>query len=566
MKKNKQKIAIVGIISIMFILPSLVLALTGQTTGTLGQLGQAASVTAPNVDYTFCANENGHCAFSGTKNVAFGANGFFNYKKNVTGGIDCLVSNFGDPIYGTAKACFYVTPISNMLTGSPTKITDTTATLSGSANPGGASAVGYFRYSDVAPGNVSPVFCGDNFGSDMIATNEKQLGAGYSPITFNTDITNLTPNTTYYYCAIASNKNQIDYDAPIKFFTTNLAGDNSQNSSGSISTNPALVVNSSKVYLNGFYNSNYPSQTWFEYRKKTNISSSSIHTTANNTASLTNSNLGISNISNNQIAKDISANFLGSGSIAQNLLSSGNIIVSPSTSISNPTNTTIGNWIKVGKTNHNASGSNNISYLLTGLSSNSTYQYRAAIESFPSSSGTFGTAILSSQGQIAYGDTLTFQPKEGNDTSPGNVSEDTNNNDSNNNSDNGNSNQTPHTLGEKITPNKLYLVGYHEGIETVLQRQIVDNTNLAKAFGYVEGKDLQSFAWTLADTFAKAFGYVGTNGKELRVSKPDIAAYELQYVDGKLTIYEYYNSKVVNIQKYSSSLRSKYSYEYYFKK
>jgi|GEM_PF-3264269 len=56
--------------------------------------------------YTFCANENQRCNFSGTKDVAYGANGSFNYKYNISGGIDCNNGTFGDPIPGVGKACY----------------------------------------------------------------------------------------------------------------------------------------------------------------------------------------------------------------------------------------------------------------------------------------------------------------------------------------------------------------------------------------------------------------------------------------------------------------------------
>jgi len=56
--------------------------------------------------YTFCANENQRCNFSGTKDVAYGANGSFNYKYNISGGIDCNNGTFGDPISGVGKACY----------------------------------------------------------------------------------------------------------------------------------------------------------------------------------------------------------------------------------------------------------------------------------------------------------------------------------------------------------------------------------------------------------------------------------------------------------------------------
>ncbi len=55
--------------------------------------------------YVFCAQENGICGFSGTKDVAYGANGRFAYK-TVTNSIPCNNNIFGDPIFGTFKACY----------------------------------------------------------------------------------------------------------------------------------------------------------------------------------------------------------------------------------------------------------------------------------------------------------------------------------------------------------------------------------------------------------------------------------------------------------------------------
>jgi len=56
--------------------------------------------------YTFCSKEGQRCSFSGTKDVAYGANGKFYYKYGVANGIDCNNAVFGDPIYGVAKACY----------------------------------------------------------------------------------------------------------------------------------------------------------------------------------------------------------------------------------------------------------------------------------------------------------------------------------------------------------------------------------------------------------------------------------------------------------------------------
>jgi hypothetical protein len=109
-------------------------------------------------------------------------------------------------------------------------------------------------------------------------------------------------------------------------------------------------------------------------------------------------------------------------------------------------------------------------------------------------------------------------------------------------------------------------VRYHEGIEHVFVRQIMANAELAESYGYQSGGNLQTFAWDLADILARTFGYVGSNGKEIRVSQPDIAAYQLYMRDGILTVYEYYDSVVVNIQRMTEALRNKYEYEYYFNK
>ena len=121
-------------------------------------------------------------------------------------------------------------------------------------------------------------------------------------------------------------------------------------------------------------------------------------------------------------------------------------------------------------------------------------------------------------------------------------------------------------LGQIATPPVDAVVRYHEGIETVLQRQIVANSELARIYGYQDGADLQSFAWNLADGLARIFGYVSASGKEIRVSYPDIAAYQLMLNGKDLTIYEYYDSKIVNIESTTTALRGKYNYEYYFNK
>jgi hypothetical protein len=56
--------------------------------------------------WIYCADEGGYCQVPDYAQVAFGANGQFFYRE-VNGGIPCNNANFGDPIYGVRKACYY---------------------------------------------------------------------------------------------------------------------------------------------------------------------------------------------------------------------------------------------------------------------------------------------------------------------------------------------------------------------------------------------------------------------------------------------------------------------------
>src|SRR5262247_2765659 len=62
------------------------------------------AASAQTSDWTDCAREGGVCAFSGTMQVRYGANGLYVYK-TLTGGTACTNAVFGDPVVGTAKHC-----------------------------------------------------------------------------------------------------------------------------------------------------------------------------------------------------------------------------------------------------------------------------------------------------------------------------------------------------------------------------------------------------------------------------------------------------------------------------
>lgn len=70
--------------------------------------GTGTTTPPATTTWTACANENATCAFTGTRDVRFGANGVF-VTKTVTASTPCTTAVFGDPIYGVAKTCSYAT-------------------------------------------------------------------------------------------------------------------------------------------------------------------------------------------------------------------------------------------------------------------------------------------------------------------------------------------------------------------------------------------------------------------------------------------------------------------------
>jgi parallel beta-helix repeat protein len=104
--------------------------------------------TPPPGEWTFCAFENEFCAFSGTKQVRYGANGSYFYK-TLSEGTACTNSVFGDPIYGTAKQCHVGASSIALPTLTVTCPADISAISAGSFVP--------VSYSASATGGVAPV-------------------------------------------------------------------------------------------------------------------------------------------------------------------------------------------------------------------------------------------------------------------------------------------------------------------------------------------------------------------------------------------------------------------------
>jgi hypothetical protein len=72
--------------------------------GMAKQCDTAATSTSTTGSWGLCANEGGTCAFTGTQEVRYGANGLYAYR-TLSGGTPCTNSVFGDPAPGMAKHC-----------------------------------------------------------------------------------------------------------------------------------------------------------------------------------------------------------------------------------------------------------------------------------------------------------------------------------------------------------------------------------------------------------------------------------------------------------------------------
>jgi len=71
-----------------------------------GVVKQCAIPASASIDqWTFCAMENQTCAFTGTREVRYGANGSYAYL-TLSNGTPCTNGVFGDPISGIVKQCY----------------------------------------------------------------------------------------------------------------------------------------------------------------------------------------------------------------------------------------------------------------------------------------------------------------------------------------------------------------------------------------------------------------------------------------------------------------------------
>ncbi|WP_235949567.1 fibronectin type III domain-containing protein [Paenibacillus glycinis] len=131
--------------------------------GNVSAASNAANVTtdaSSTANWVFCAGENNTCAFSGTKEVRYGASGSYNYG-TFTNSVYCGNSTFGDPISGAYKTCEVnmggsgggggdtQAPTAPGALTSPSK-TATSVSLSWSASTDNVGVTGYEVYNGVS--------------------------------------------------------------------------------------------------------------------------------------------------------------------------------------------------------------------------------------------------------------------------------------------------------------------------------------------------------------------------------------------------------------------------------
>jgi hypothetical protein len=137
--------------------------------------------TAPSDGWTFCASEVGYCAFTGTRQVRYGADGHYVYA-TFTDGTACGNAVFGDPLAGALKQCH---------TSAPSEAWTFCASEFGYCAFTGTRQVrygadGYYVYATFTDGTA----CGNAVFGDPIAGALKQCHTSSS-----------APSTSWTFCA-----------------------------------------------------------------------------------------------------------------------------------------------------------------------------------------------------------------------------------------------------------------------------------------------------------------------------------------------------------------------------
>jgi hypothetical protein len=147
----------------------------------------------------------------------------------------------------------------SVTTDSATDIAPSAAKLAGSVNPNLVDALGWFRYSTINPG-----ICNDSFGTREPSSAGTTLSAGSTPVAYSQLLNGLLPDTTYYYCAIASNVAGTSVGSMLSF--TTMPTPVTPPEAPAVSTYPATDITSSAATLLGAATPNLvDANGWFRY-------------------------------------------------------------------------------------------------------------------------------------------------------------------------------------------------------------------------------------------------------------------------------------------------------------
>jgi hypothetical protein len=141
---------------------------TTTTTSTTSAPSTTTTTTVPaSTGWTFCANENGICSFTGTRNVRYGANGIY-ATKTFTNSVSCSNSVFGDPTPGYTKKCDFSNSTVTTTTMPTTGTWIRCASEGGTCNVSGTRTVRYgANGSYVTKSVTSSIACTNTaFGKD----------------------------------------------------------------------------------------------------------------------------------------------------------------------------------------------------------------------------------------------------------------------------------------------------------------------------------------------------------------------------------------------------------------
>ncbi len=179
--------------------------------------------------------------------------------------------------------------VPNAVTISASSITQTSASINGNVNPNGNNATAWFEYGTTQSLGIK------------VGTNS--IGGGNSSVSQTYFLTNLTPNTTYYYRMVGQNSAGVT-NGNILSFTTNANNPPPSGSAPTVNTTSASSITQTSATISGIVNPNgYTTTAWFEYGTTQSLGSNTITQTIN-----TGSASGSGNININAFVSGLQAN------------------------------------------------------------------------------------------------------------------------------------------------------------------------------------------------------------------------------------------------------------------